>query len=325
MLKPFLKQTIVMFIFFIVVFLAINQSGSIAHYVAAVKWKSTLDPSTLYERILIESEGERIEPINARVDPIWKAIPGLNGREVDIDQTYKLMVQQKTQTTIPFVYREISPQVQLKDLGAVPIYKGNPKKQMISLMINVAWEEENIPAMLAILREENVKATFFFLGSWLREHPDVAKLIASEGHECANHAYSHANMSGLSNQQARVELEQTQQLIKDIVGADNRLFAPPSGDYDENTVKVAHDLGLQTVLWTLDTVDWKEPPADTVVRKIASRLEAGSLILMHPTRSATGALRGIIREAKHKGLTIGTVSDLISPERVITVEPMSRF
>jgi peptidoglycan/xylan/chitin deacetylase (PgdA/CDA1 family) len=80
---------------------------------------------------------------------------------------------------------------------------------------------------------------------------------------------------------------------------------------------------LRTILWTLDTVDWMKPTPDSIVRKISARVEPGSLILMHPTASSSGALEGMIREIRRKGLALGTVSELISPNRVPKVEPGS--
>jgi probable sporulation protein (polysaccharide deacetylase family) len=341
------KKGFVMIAFFSFVFVAVNQSGSIAHYIAAVKPGSALsvdvnqeakghqdpiDPTALtekdralYERITKEAEALRIPPIDAKLDPVWKAIPGVNGQEIDIDRTFKLALEKKSEASLPFIYKEIPIQSTLDDLGPQPIYKGNPRKPMVSLMINVAWKEENIPGMLKTLQEENVKATFFFLGSWLKEHPDMAKQIAAEGHELANHAYWHKTpLNQLSDAAVRKELEDTQKLLSDL-GVQNTLFSPPSGDYNMNTVRVASELGMRTILWSLDTIDWKEPPSESIVRKVAARIEPGSLILMHPTASASGALQGMIQEAKRKGLVLGTVTETISPTRVPVVETLARF
>jgi probable sporulation protein (polysaccharide deacetylase family) len=329
-----LKKSSIIMILFCILFISIYQSNPIHQYITSIKNEESILNATsqptpseqkLYDYIVSEAQRLRIEPIDARVDRVWKAIPGLNGREVDIERTFLLARKDPTNMVIPFIFREVVPDIQLEDLGSVPIYKGNPHKPMISLMINVAWKEENIPNMLQTLSDENVKATFFFLGSWLKDHPNVAKQIAAEGHELANHAYSHANMSELSNTEARQEIEHTQQLIRDLLKVNNQLFAPPSGDYNAKTVEIARELGLYTIMWTLDTIDWKEPHPDIVVKRISARMEPGALILMHPTRSASQALLGIIREAKQRGLLIGTVSQLLSPNRVPEVEQFLSF
>jgi probable sporulation protein (polysaccharide deacetylase family) len=270
----------------------------------------------LEERVRAEAKRRYVAPIDAKVDRVWKAIPGYNGVEVDIEQSLKLAAQHPDQDPPPVVTREIPPKVQLDDLGPYPIYKGNPHKPMVALMINVAWGEEYLPGMLDTLRKEHVHATFFFDGSWLSQHLETAKQIGEQGHELSNHAYSHKNMSRLSAAQARSEISKTETLLTNRLGVNNRWFAPPSGDFDDETVRIAAGEGLKTVLWTLDTLDWRNPGAATIIRKIGSRVEPGSLILMHPTASSSAALESMIRAIKSKGLALGTVSEVLSPERV---------
>jgi probable sporulation protein (polysaccharide deacetylase family) len=287
-----------------------------AAYIPAVTRTRETDPSRLLERINEEAAKRYIAPIDAKLDRVWKAIPGYNGLEVDIERTYKLAKQKPASEPIPFVMRQVKPKVSLDDLGPQPIYKGNPKKPMVSLMINVAWGEEYIPGMLETLKKENVHATFFFDGSWLSKHVVMAQEIGKQGHELSNHAYSHKNMSQLSRAQATAEIMKTQTLLKEKLGVENTLFAPPSGDFDDETVRIASEQKLKTILWTLDTVDWTNPGANRILRKVSKLVEPGSLILMHPTASSSAALEEMIRIIKGKGLTLGTVSELISPERV---------
>jgi len=274
------------------------------------------------ERIREEAEKRRIPPVDARVDPVWKAIPGYNGIEVDVARSFALT---KERGGVVLAFRETEPRVRLEDLGPHPIYKGNPAKPMVSFMINVAWGNEHLPSMLRTLEEAGVKATFFFDGSWLRKNLDLAREIGARGHELSNHAYSHRNMSQLNAGEQAEEILKTQKLLEEELKVRNGLFAPPSGDYSEETVRIAHRLGLKTILWTLDTVDWKHPPPEAIVRKIASRVEPGSLILMHPTDSASRALPGMIAEIRRKGLQIGTVSELLSSQRVEPVERTEHF
>ncbi len=288
---------------------------------AVAVWGRLADDSDpqLLERIRNEAEKTRIAPTNARLDRIWKAIPELNGREIDVDRTYRLALPLPSGSPIPYVYKEITPQVKLDDLGAQPIYRGNPDKKMVSMMINVAWGDEYLPSMLETLRKENVHATFFFDGTWLSKNLEKAKEIGASGHELSNHAYTHKNMSQLSRAKAEEEIRKTQELLEKI-GVKNTLFAPPSGDFDQETVEIAYSMKLRTILWTIDTVDWQKPRPGDVVAKITSKLEPGAMILMHPTASASQALPGMIRAAKQKGLALGTVSELISPERVPELE-----
>lgn len=273
-------------------------------------------------RSRIEEEAKRryVAPVNAVVDRVWKAIPGYNGLEVDVEKTLELAEKEGFPETPKLIMREIPAKVHLDQLGPHPVYKGNPSKPMVSLMINVAWGDEYIPKMLDTLREENVKATFFFDGSWLSQNIATARTIMQEGHEVSNHAYSHQNMSTLDRARATSEIAKTEALLTKELGAKNKLFAPPSGDFNQTTVDIAHGMGLRTVLWTLDTVDWRKPSPASIVRKIADHVEPGSLILMHPTEPSSLALKDMIRAIKAKGLSLGTVSETISPKRVPEVE-----
>ena len=240
--------------------------------------------------------------------------------EVDVEQTYDRMRQSPKETPIRYVYKEIPPKVGLDQLGSQPIYRANPNKPMVAIMINVAWGNEFLEPILKTLEKEHVKATFFLDGSWLKKNPDAAKLIQSYGHEMSNHAYSHPSMSRLDRTSAYNQIAKTEALLKSTLQVNNRWFAPPSGDFNQMTVDVAAEQGLRTVLWTLDTVDWRHPPAGSVVRKIRAQVKQGSLILMHPTDSSRQALPGMIEAIKHKGLALGTVSETLSSKRVASVE-----
>lgn len=273
-------------------------------------------------RTLIESKAAALNaaPLDATVDRVWKAIPGYNGLEVDVEASYRNALLKGPNDSLKLVVRQIAPKVSLDDLGAVPIYRGNPAKPMVSLMINVAWGNQYIGPMLDILDEEKVKVTFFLDGSWLSKNREMAAEMMKRGHEMENHAYTHPNMSTLSLARATAEIEKTKSLLKESLGADNKWFAPPSGDFDQETVNIAASLGLKTVLWTLDTVDWKSPSPESVITKISTRAEPGSLILMHPTASSSEALRGMIKGIRAKGLQLGTVSQTLSAERLLASE-----
>ena len=269
-------------------------------------------------RLRIETAAAKLNapPVDAVVDRVWKAIPGYNGLEIDVESTYRNALLAPKEP-IKLVYRQIEPKVSLNELGAEPIYRGNPAKPMVSLMINVAWGNQYIVPMLDILDEENVKATFFLDGSWLSKNPELATEMLKRGHEMENHAYTHPNMSTLSRARATVEIEKTQKLLKESLGVTNKWFAPPSGDFDQETVEIASSLGLKTVLWTVDTVDWRNPSPESIVAKITSKAEPGTLVLMHPTASSSKALKAMIRGIKAKGLLLGTVSQTLSAERLI--------
>jgi probable sporulation protein (polysaccharide deacetylase family) len=340
------KKWLLLGSFFAMIILALDTIPSIGTYISAVKsnqspyvlgtnWQDeeTLPvfasaplsstqqnkskQNNLLDTITKEAEKRKIAPVNAKIDPVWKAIPGYNGIEVDIEETLKLAEHRITPGKINFVMKEVAPSIQLDDLGPYPIYKGNPKKPMVAFMINVAWGNEYLPSILETLRKENVHATFFLDGSWLKKNVEMAKLIQSEGHEMSNHAYSHKDMRNISRSKAVEEISKTEDLLKQQLGVKNTLFAPPSGYFNQETIHVASEFKLQTVLWTFDTLDWRNPGADLILQRLSANVEPGTLILMHPTKSSKEALHGMIRIIKNKGLTMGTVTELLSSKRVL--------
>nr|WP_255367891.1 polysaccharide deacetylase family protein [Psychrobacillus sp. OK032] len=271
---------------------------------------------SLYQEIQNYSKQHDIKPIDAKVDRVWKAIPGYNGLIVNIKASYEKMKKEGVFNKNKIVYKEISPNVHLDDLDPQPIYRGNPEKPMVTLLINVAWGNEYIPAILKTLNTHQVKATFFFDGSWVKKNPDIAKMISKEGHEIGNHAYSHPDLNQRSRIETLEEIKKTNDVIQATIGMKPKWFAPPSGSFNQETINVAHELEMKTILWTVDTVDWKKPSPSEMVTRVVTKVENGSMILMHPTEPVAEGLDSMISTIKAKGYQLGTVSDLMSEKRI---------
>ncbi|MBO8170966.1 MAG: polysaccharide deacetylase family protein [Bacillaceae bacterium] len=311
---------------FILASVAVINSEPVNQYMATIKNNEDVietrsrQNQALEQKVKEMAEKQFVPPDNARIDPVWKAIPGYNGKEVDIEATLRNLRGKRDVSEEDLVYRQISPSVQLEDLEPSPVYRGNPHKPMVSFMINVAWGNEYIPEILEILDRYQVKTTFFLEGKWLKKNPELGRQIAEAGHEIGNHAYSHPDMSRLSSEKITGEIVQTNKVIEEVLEVKPTLFAPPSGDYNQRVVVIADRLGMKTILWTLDTIDWKKPDPQQILNRLSPKLDHGSLILMHPTSSSTRALPSLIEAAEKKGLIPGTVSDVLSPERMDVVE-----
>lgn len=277
---------------------------------------SKMEKDELYKEIQSKSEQHEIKPIDAKIDRVWKAIPGYNGLRVDVEASYKKMKKAGKYDESMLVFVEIPPAVHLDDLEPQPIFRGNPEKPMVSLLINVAWGDEFIPPILKILDDNKVKATFFFDGSWTKKSPDLAKMIYNKGHEIGNHAYSHPDLQKRSRSETMEEITKTNDIIFETLNVQTKWFGPPSGSFNQQTIDVAHELKMKTILWTVDTVDWRKPEPTEMVNRVVSKVENGSMILMHPTDPVAKGLDRMIREIKSKGLHIGTVSDLMSEKRI---------
>ncbi|HEY8444372.1 MAG TPA: polysaccharide deacetylase family protein [Clostridia bacterium] len=199
-----------------------------------------------------------------------------------------------------------------KSGGPQAYYNGDTSKNNISLMINVYWGTEYIDDMLLIFDQYNVKCTFFIGGSWAAKNEEVLKEIARRGHEIGNHGYFHKDHKNLSREQNREEIYVTQKLIESICGVKTTLFAPPSGSYSKVTLEVAEELGYKTIMWTKDTIDWRDKNTDLIYKRATTKASNGDLILMHPTQNTVEALPKIIKMLKEKGFSLVTVSENIA-------------
>ncbi len=193
-------------------------------------------------------------------------------------------------------------------VSAEPYYQGDITENKVSLAINVDWGEEYIPDMLAVLDEYHVKATFFLTGRWADKNPDIAAAIVAAGHEIGNHAYSHSSPNNNTYEQNIEEITKTEDAIAKATGVTTRLYAPPSGEKEEHVLRAAKDCGYKVILWSIDTIDWQKPDANTIVNRVVGKLHGGAIILAHPTESTLAALPDIIEKAQEQGYVFTTVS-----------------
>ncbi|MDQ0253663.1 putative sporulation protein (polysaccharide deacetylase family) [Evansella vedderi] len=270
----------------------------------------------LYMELLRKQNEYKVEPQDAVIDKVWKAIPGLNGLSVDVQASYEAMKEDGFFQEDKLVFNQIPPEVTLKDLPPSPIYRGHSEKPMVTFMVNVAWGNEYLPDILKIMNKYDIKSTFFLDGSWVKNNPTLAKMIVEEGHEIGNHAYSHPDMKNLTRERIIEEIVKTNEVIKDTINQEPKWFAPPSGSYRQEVVEVADELGMNTVLWTVDTIDWRKPEPRSMADRIIAKSEAGSLVLMHPTSSTADGLEIMIEGIMNKGFKLGTLSETLSENRI---------
>lgn len=192
-----------------------------------------------------------------------------------------------------------------------PIFHGNISEPKVAFACNVFWGEEFLPDMLQTLSNQNTHITFFIGGSWAKKYPDLLADIANKGHELGNHTYSHPHPNTISKEKNKEQIVKTEDLVKEITGTKTTLYAPPYGEYNDTVLTAADELGYTTIMWTIDTIDWKRPPADIIKNRVIKKLHNGAIILMHPTEPTAKALPELITEIKKAGYTITTVSDIL--------------
>lgn len=196
-----------------------------------------------------------------------------------------------------------------------PIYHGDPREAKVAIACNVFWGEEYLPEMLEILDKTDTKITFFIGGSWAKRHPQVLKLIAEKGHELGNHTYSHPHPNALSKDQNKDQILRAENLIQEVTGQKTTLYAPPYGEFNNTVLEAAAELNYTTIMWSIDTIDWKRPPEDVLLARVTKKLHNGAIILTHPTAPTTNALPELISRIKEAGYTIVPVSAIIPPTK----------
>lgn len=193
-----------------------------------------------------------------------------------------------------------------------PIYNGNLNSNNVSLMINVYWGNEYLNSMLETLKNNNVTTTFFLGGMWVEKYPDLAKKIQANGHEIANHGYFHKDQDKINLDNNKKEISSCHEIVKNTLGVEMTLFAPPSGAFNQSTMQAAKSLNYNVIMWTRDTIDWRDQDVDTIYNRAIKNAKGGDLILMHPTKCTAEALPRIIEALKNQGLNITTVTNCLS-------------
>ena len=194
----------------------------------------------------------------------------------------------------------------------VPIYCVDTSEKRVAISFDAAWGADKTEDILAILDEFNVNATFFLVGFWVDEYGDIVKKIDEAGCEIGTHSNTHPDMVNLSKESIKEELTTSIEKIESVTGKDVTLFRAPFGSYNNTLLDVTDELGLKTIQWDVDTLDWKGLSASEMNNRVVSKVKNGSIILMHNNSdNILDGLRLILTTLQNKGYLIGSVSDLI--------------
>lgn len=197
------------------------------------------------------------------------------------------------------------------------VSKGNTTEKVVALTFDDGADGANISRILQTLSTHDVKATFFLTGSGAANHGQKIRNIASQGHQIGNHSYTHPYFTQISAAQMRNELQRTETLIQQLTGRTTKpYFRPPYGAYNSSVLQTVGDAGYtRTIMWTIDTIDWRGDSATTIVNRVMSRITPGAIILMHTGAGASGtpsALPTIITRLKSMGYRFVTISQMLN-------------
>jgi len=195
-----------------------------------------------------------------------------------------------------------------------PVRRVTVPDKRCALTFDISWGTKSLEPVLEVLRNHDLKCTFFISGTWTATNPDLVRKIVADGHEIGSHGHKHLNYSRYSSDLVADNIKQAHDIIRDIAGVEPRLLRPPNGDYNQEVVDTAAELGYTTILWHTDSHDWMNPGVDYMVKRVLSRAVPGDIILFHAsdsTKETDKALPAIITGLTDKGFKLVTVAQLL--------------
>ena len=209
----------------------------------------------------------------------------------------------------------------------MPIFYAFTKEPLVGLTFDISWGDKVVGPILDVLKQYGVHATFFLSGFWAKEHPDIVHRIVAEGHEIASHGDEHVNLNELSRAQITDNIRTADADLREASGTQPHWLRPPNGAYNELTLAVARQLGYETVIWSVDSLDWKRPGAEFIKQRVTSLVFPGAVVLFHASDSAPDtpvALPQVLAQLKAKGSKVTTLCQVVSQAEPAPDDPRGR-
>ena len=210
-------------------------------------------------------------------------------------------------------------------------FTGLPRgSKQIALTYDDGPNDPHTLKLLEVLAQHEVRATFFMIGRYVRQQPDIVRAVAEAGHTIGNHTTTHPLLTFQSSAQTRTELMECRAALTDAIGEHSNLFRPPFGGRRPATLRIARELGLVPIMWNVTGYDWNAPPAATIEQKVASQIRGGNVVLLHDgghkamgaDRSQTVLATGnLIRRYREQGYEFVTVKEMLAPLSMSNINP----
>ena len=211
-------------------------------------------------------------------------------------------------TIFTFYYFFLKNSVAVANTTAKPISSGDRNSNKVALMFNCYENAQGVIEIAKTLQKYGFCATFFMGGCFADDNVELLKFLAENGHEIGNHGYFHKEHGKLSYQANLLEIEYCHNIVKAHTGIEMNLFAPPSGDYSKTTIEVCEKIGYKVILWSLDTIDWRDKSEKIVYNRATQKIKGGDFVLMHPKQHTINVLDEILNFYLQNGLVVTTVS-----------------
>ena len=197
----------------------------------------------------------------------------------------------------------------------VPIYSVETEEKKVALSFDTAWGADKTLKILETLKEYNVNATFFMVGFWVEDYPEMAKAVAEHGIEIGTHSNTHPDFVKLSQTQMELELTTSINTIESVTNKKVELFRAPYGSYNNAMLNLTENMGIKTIQWDVDTLDWKGLSGLEICERVMSKVKNGSIILCHNNaENILEALPMMLERLLNAGYEIVSVGELIMHE-----------
>lgn len=216
-------------------------------------------------------------------------------------------------TTVLLQAKAESVSAQTKKL--LPVYSVQTEEKKVALTFDAAWGSDKTEKILDLLDAYGVKATFFLVGFWIEDNPELTQEIASRGHCIGNHSENHPHLPTLSKEKMSDEIDSVNDRLEKLTGQKAVFFRPPFGDYNDELIALLAEKGMTGVQWSVDSLDWKGLSGGQIAERILSKVKCGSIILCHNNSDhILEALPLVLMGLKNKGLISVPISELVMTE-----------
>ncbi len=227
---------------------------------------------------------------------------------------------------------EVKPVIEMYDMTVataiqMPVFYVNTDRKAVALTFDISWGDKTPDKILDVLLAKGQKATFFLSGPWSNHYTDIVKRIVDEGHEIASHGQDHVNLSTLDKEGILANIKSAHDVLVNLTGTTPKYLRPPNGDYDDLVVLAAKELGYETVIWAVDSLDWKNPGVDYIVERVSKLAFRGAIILFHASDSAKEtdrALPMVLDNLKTAGYELMPLGQLMSIGKPARDDPRGR-
>lgn len=194
----------------------------------------------------------------------------------------------------------------------LPIYSVQTEKKQVAITFDAAWTNQDTEELIKILKKHNATATFFVVGDWAEKFPESVKAFYDAGHTIANHSDTHKAFSKCSREEIKKEIVSCNEKLQKITGQKVTLLRAPSGDYTQESLEVANSLGMYTIQWDCDSLDYTKISVNEIVNRVVKRAQNGSIILFHNgVENTAEALDKVLTELSGQGYSFVSVDNLI--------------